>query len=146
MSAPAGHLVMKAADVRWRSATAPKMLAVVGGRVLDGPELLEFVHEEVHARARRADHLRERFLRDPWDTMVLIRLAVPRQQQQGAGQPLLAGIEHCSPRLCLGKQTARVRHSTRLSSVLLAAALATSASCRRRVADCTPLHACEPVQ
>jgi len=32
--------------------------------VVDEPELLELVHEEVHARARRADHLGERFLRD----------------------------------------------------------------------------------
>src|SRR3990170_3056593 len=32
--------------------------------VLDEPELPELVHEEVHARACRADHFRERLLRD----------------------------------------------------------------------------------
>jgi hypothetical protein len=30
--------------------------------IFDEAELLEFVQKEVHARARRADHLRERFL------------------------------------------------------------------------------------
>jgi hypothetical protein len=30
--------------------------------VLDEAQLLEFVQKEIHARARRADHLRERFL------------------------------------------------------------------------------------
>jgi hypothetical protein len=48
--------------------------------VLDEAELLEFVHEEVYARARCADHFRQRFLRDPWQhTMVLIGPAVTRQ-------------------------------------------------------------------
>lgn len=32
--------------------------------VLDEPELPERVHEDVHARARRTDDLREHFLRD----------------------------------------------------------------------------------
>jgi hypothetical protein len=31
--------------------------------VVDEPELSELVHEEVHTRPRRPDHLRERFLR-----------------------------------------------------------------------------------
>src|SRR5712692_11447348 len=51
--------------------------------VLDEAQLLEFVQKEIHPRARRADHLRERFLgdlRDHADRLVL--LPVPRQQQQ----------------------------------------------------------------
>ncbi len=62
--------------------------------VLDEAQLLELVHEEADARSRRADHFRERLLRDPRKhELFLIRPAVTRQQQQRAGQPLLAGIE-----------------------------------------------------
>jgi hypothetical protein len=69
--------------------------------VFDEPELLELVHEEVHARARRADHFRERLLRDPRQhAMGLVGLAVPREQQQRAGQPLLAGIEQLIDQVC----------------------------------------------
>ena len=62
--------------------------------VFDEPELLELVHEEIDARTGRADHFRERLLRDPrQDALLLIGLAVTRQQQQRAGEALLAGIE-----------------------------------------------------
>jgi hypothetical protein len=97
-------------------------------------------------RAPRADHLRERFLRDPAGHDVSDQACRTAPPAAGCASrfSLELDIVH-TPVSVLGKQTARVRHSTRLSSVLLAAALATSASCRRRVADCTPLRAGEPV-
>ena len=70
------------------------MIDLEAAVVVDETELLELVHEEVHARARRADHFRQRLLRDPRQhAMGLVRLAVARQQEQRARQPLLAGIE-----------------------------------------------------
>src|SRR5882757_3533070 len=62
--------------------------------VLDEPELFELVHEEVHARARRADHLRERLLGDPRKrSLRTVRLAVTCEEQQRPGEPLFTGIE-----------------------------------------------------
>src|ERR1044071_4129785 len=58
-----------------RSATAPKMLAAVGGRVLNGPELLEFVHEEAHACARPATLRSCWLLRSPRRPAVCGRVA-----------------------------------------------------------------------
>ena len=44
-------------------------------------------------RARRADHFRERLLRDLRQRARGMGLAVARQQQQRAGEPLFAGVE-----------------------------------------------------
>src|SRR6185503_1487859 len=54
--------------------------------VLDQPELPELVHEEVHARAGRPDHFRQRLLRDLRQRVLWIDLAVPRQQQERPGE------------------------------------------------------------
>ena len=58
------------------------------------PSCLELVHEEVHAGARRADHLGEGFLRDlRQDPLRLVSFAVAREQQQRARQPFFARVE-----------------------------------------------------
>src|SRR6266850_2825958 len=62
--------------------------------VLDEAEFPEFVHEEIDSRPRRANHLRQHPLR--YFGKHLLRMAsraVVREQQQGARQPFLAGIE-----------------------------------------------------
>ena len=65
-----------------------------GAVVVDEAEPSELVHEEVHARARRPDHFREHLLRDPGQhPSRSIRLAVTREQEQRARQPLFAGVE-----------------------------------------------------
>ena len=62
--------------------------------VLDESEPFEFLHEEIHARPRRADDFRQRLLRDFRDDLPrLDLLAVAREQKQRPRQPLLAGIE-----------------------------------------------------
>jgi len=62
--------------------------------VLDESELPKLVHEEVHARTRRAHHLGKRFLRHSRERpMGGFGLTVARQQQQRAGQALLARVE-----------------------------------------------------
>jgi hypothetical protein len=62
--------------------------------VFDVAELLELLHEEVDARPRGADHFRERLLREQRPhTIRRAWLAVMRQQEQRASQPLLTGIE-----------------------------------------------------
>jgi len=62
--------------------------------VLDEPELPKLVHEKVHARARRPDHLGECFLGHSRKRPVgHVGFTVSRQQQQRAGEALLAGVE-----------------------------------------------------
>ena len=62
--------------------------------VIDEPQPLELVHEEIHARPGRADHFRERRLRDLRDGLLrFVLLAVPCEQQERPGQPLFAGVE-----------------------------------------------------
>src|ERR1700723_4195860 len=62
--------------------------------VLDESQFLEFVHEKIDTRTRRTDHLCQSFLgyfgNDP---LGLLLLAVAGQQQEGAGQSFLAGVE-----------------------------------------------------
>ena len=63
-------------------------------RVVDESQPLEFLHEEINPRSRRADHRRQRLLGDRRDgPHRLVLLAVARQQQERAGEPLLAGVE-----------------------------------------------------
>ena len=57
--------------------------------VRDEAKLPEFVHEEAHARPRRADHLCERFLTDLCDYRFwLLVLAEVRKQQKQSGEAL----------------------------------------------------------
>ena len=70
--------------------------------VFDEPQLAELVHEEVDARARRADHLGEDLLRqigDHPDGRVIFPVA--SQQQQRTGETLLAGIEELVDQILL---------------------------------------------
>src|SRR5258708_4690780 len=58
--------------------------------VLDETQLPEFVHEQIDACARGADHLRQRLLRNLWKhSLRLVLLAVSGQQQKRPRQPLL---------------------------------------------------------
>src|SRR5690606_21011636 len=62
--------------------------------VFDESQLAELVHEKIHTRTRRAHHLGKRLLREfRQRSLGLIVAAVPGEQQQGAGQALLARIE-----------------------------------------------------
>src|ERR1700724_3483765 len=71
--------------------------------VLDEPQFLELIHEEVDARARGTDHLRQRLLRDLRRHLLrLVLFAMARQQQQGAGQSLFAGVEELVDQVLLG--------------------------------------------
>ena len=62
--------------------------------VFNKPQLSETVHEETHARARRAHHFGQSFLTDFRDDLFRAPfLAEPRQKQEYASQPLFTGIE-----------------------------------------------------
>src|SRR5439155_13171816 len=62
-------------------------------RVVDESQPLEFLHEDIHAPSRGADHFRQRLLRDRrHGPHGMVMLAVPRHQQEPPGQPLLAGV------------------------------------------------------
>ena len=62
--------------------------------VVNEAQLSKFVHEETHARSRRADHLRKRLLADFRDQRLrFIFLAKVRQQQEQAGKTFLTRIE-----------------------------------------------------
>ena len=62
--------------------------------VFDITELAELGHELIDARARGADHARQRLLRDGYvyNVRMLAGLSI-RQCQQNARQTLFAGIE-----------------------------------------------------
>ena len=62
--------------------------------VIDESELSKAVHEEIHPRSGRADHLREDFLTDLRNHVFrLAFLAEAGEKQQNPRQPLFAGIE-----------------------------------------------------
>jgi hypothetical protein len=62
--------------------------------VFDEPQFPELVHEKVHARSCRPDHVRQCFLRDPrYRSLRAGLIGVPRQQQKRPREPLLAGVE-----------------------------------------------------
>ena len=62
--------------------------------VPDESQLSEFVHEEIHAGARCADHFGERLLRYFGEHLFgFVFPAIASKQQQSASQPLLAGIK-----------------------------------------------------
>ena len=62
--------------------------------IFNEPEPPELVHEEIHARARRADHFGEHFLRDSWqDAARPVSPPVAREQEKGAGESFFTGVE-----------------------------------------------------
>jgi hypothetical protein len=74
--------------------TQKRIIDLKAAVIFDEAQLLEFVHEQIDARARGSDHLGQRLLRYFWKhSVMLVLLAVARQQEQGARQPLLRGVE-----------------------------------------------------
>src|SRR3981189_2133225 len=62
--------------------------------VFDETELSELVHEHIHSRASRTDHLRQGFLGHLLKyPLGLTFLIITREQQQSTRQPLLSGVE-----------------------------------------------------
>src|SRR5580700_8599651 len=62
--------------------------------VVDETQFLELIHEKVNSGARRADRLRQRFLRDRWkNTLRLVFLSVASQQQKRASQSFLRRVK-----------------------------------------------------
>jgi hypothetical protein len=62
--------------------------------VLDEAEFSEFVHEEIDAGAGGADHFGEHFLGNFGEhSLRFIFLAVAGEEQEGASEALLAGVE-----------------------------------------------------
>ena len=62
--------------------------------VLDESQLPEFVHEKIDPRARRANYLRQRFLRYFGEhSMKLVFFPETGKQEKSAGEPLLARVE-----------------------------------------------------
>jgi hypothetical protein len=58
--------------------------------VPDEAQLLEFVHEQIDARPRCANHLGQRFLRYLWEhSLRPVLLSVSSKQQKSACEPLL---------------------------------------------------------
>jgi len=69
-------------------------VVVIAAVIFNEAQLAEFVHEKIHARARGADHFGQHLLGNLWNyALRFVILAVARQKQQRARQPLLAGIE-----------------------------------------------------
>jgi hypothetical protein len=76
--------------------------------IVDKAQPAKLIHEETDARARRANHLRERLLANLRDD----RLGPPfltevRQQQQKARKSLLAGIEQLIHQVCFNPDCSR---------------------------------------
>ena len=62
--------------------------------VFDEAQFPEFVHEEIDSRPRRANHLRQHFLRYFGEHLLrLARPAIAREQQQRARESFLTGVE-----------------------------------------------------
>jgi hypothetical protein len=62
--------------------------------VFDKTQFAEFVHEKAHARSRRADHLRQRFLTElSHDRLGPAFLAEIREEKEKSGEALFARIE-----------------------------------------------------
>ena len=56
--------------------------------VVNEPQFLEFIHEEIDAGARRADHLRQHLLGDLWNhPFGLILLAIASEQKKSTSKP-----------------------------------------------------------
>ena len=62
--------------------------------VLDQAQSSEFVHKKIDPGSRRANHLRQHFLRNFGKHLLRMAwLAIAGQEQQSAGQPFFAGVE-----------------------------------------------------
>ena len=62
--------------------------------VFDESQFSEFIHEEIDSGPRRANHLRQHFLRNLGENFLrMVWRAVARKEQQGARQPLFAGVK-----------------------------------------------------
>src|SRR5579859_8005819 len=76
--------------------------------VLDESKLSKPIHEEVHARPRRPDHLRENFLTDLGNHVLRPAfLSEMREQQKDARQSLFAGVEKLIDEVGLDANVAR---------------------------------------
>src|SRR5712664_3267013 len=76
--------------------------------VLDKAQFPEFVHEKIDAGPRCADHLRQHLLRYFGKHLLsLARRAIAREQQQGARQTLLAGVEELVYQVLLDSRVSR---------------------------------------
>ena len=72
------------------------------------PELAELVHEKAHARTRRADHFRKRFLADLRDDRIRPAfLAEIGEEQKHARKPLFARVEQLINEVLLDADGAR---------------------------------------
>jgi len=73
--------------------------------VFDEAQFSEFVHEKIDPWACRADHLRQHFLRYfGKDLLRLARRAIAREQEESAGQPLLAGVKELVDQVLLDSE------------------------------------------
>ena len=62
--------------------------------VVNEPQFLEFIHEEIDAGAGRADHLCQHLLGDFWNHCFgLIFLAIASEEKKSTGEPFLGRIE-----------------------------------------------------
>jgi hypothetical protein len=97
--------------------------------VLDETQFSKFVHEEIDAGPRSANHLREHLLRHLGEHLFrLVACAVASEQEQSTGQPFFAGVEELVDQILLnpnvssehisdeavGKLMFRVKHTNHL--------------------------------
>ena len=75
--------------------------------VFDETQFPEFVHKKIDPWACCADHLRQQLLRYFKKHLLrLARRAIAREQQQSAGQTLLAGIKELVDQILLDSEVA----------------------------------------
>ena len=76
--------------------------------VFDETQLSKFVHEEIDAGPRGADHLRQRLLRNLGEhPLRLVGCAVASEQEQSTGQPFFAGVEELIDQVLLNPNVSR---------------------------------------
>jgi hypothetical protein len=76
--------------------------------VFDEAQFPEFVHEEIDSRPCRANRLRQHFLRYFGEHLLrLARPAIAREQQQGAREPFLTGVEELVYKVLLDSEISR---------------------------------------
>src|SRR6267378_3201780 len=91
-------------DAQQRAVDLEREVAVV----FDEAESLEFIQKEIHTRARRPDHFRQRrlrHLRHHANRLVLFPIAC--EQKERAGQPLLARVEELIDQVLFDPDVAR---------------------------------------
>ena len=76
--------------------------------VLDEAQFSKFVHEEIDAGPRCADHLRQHLLRHLGEHLLrMVPCAVAREQEQSACQPFFAGVEELVDQILLNPNVSR---------------------------------------